>query len=64
MIDFIFFAITLHQLFAKSTDHYLWPAEFENVAHPDFENINHLQNPVHLSLTALSMSQHVISITK
>ena len=41
---------------ADSTGHFWQPAEFKNVENPDFENLKHLQNPGHLSLTAPSMS--------
>ena len=38
------------------SDGLFWqPAEFENVANPDFENLKHLQNPGHLPLTEASM---------
>ena len=43
------------RLIAESAGHFWQPAEFENVANPYFENLKHLQNPGHLSLTALSM---------
>ena len=37
------------------SDGLFWqPAEFENVANPDFENLKHLQNPGHLPLTEAS----------
>ena len=36
---------------AESTGHFWWSAEFKNVENPDFENLNHLQNPGHLSMT-------------
>ena len=39
---------------AESAGHFWWPAEFENVANPDFENPKHLQNPGHLPMTAAS----------
>ena len=39
------------QLLAKIAGHFWWPAEFENVANPDFEHLKHLQNPEHLLLT-------------
>ena len=39
---------------ANSAGHFWWPAEFKNVANPDFGNLKHLQNPGHLSLTAPS----------
>ena len=42
-------------LLAESAGHFWWPAEFENVAKSDFENLKHLQNPGHLPLTAASM---------
>ena len=44
----------LRRSLAESTGHFWWPAEFENVANPYFENLKHLQNPGHLSLTAYS----------
>ena len=36
---------------SESAGQFWWPAEFENVANPDFENLKHLQNPGHLPLT-------------
>ena len=56
-IDFIFAAITtmIRRSLAESAGHFWQPAEFENVANPDFENIKHLQNPVHLPLNEPSM---------
>ena len=42
----------LRQLLAESAGNFWWPEEFENVANSHFENIKHLQNPGHLSLTA------------
>ena len=61
MIDFIVVAITimLRRSLAESAGHFWWPAEFENVANPDFENLKHLQNPGHLSLTKPSMCLYV-----
>ena len=44
---------------AESAGHFWQPAEFENVANPDFEHTKHLQNPGHLSLTTPSMYQGV-----
>ena len=41
---------------SKSTGHFLWPSEFENVANPDLENLKHLQNPGHLPLTETSIT--------
>ena len=38
-------------LLAESAGPFWHPAEFENVANPDFENLKNLQNPGHLSLT-------------
>ena len=37
-------------LLAESASHLWHPAEIENVANPDFENIKHLQNTGHLPL--------------
>ena len=56
-IDFIVVAIIIMLLrsLADSDGLFWWPAEFENVENPDFENIKHLQNPGHLSLTKPSM---------
>ena len=56
-IDFIVVAIIimLRRSLAESAGHFWQPAEFKNVANPDFENFKHLQNPGHLSLTAPSM---------
>ena len=44
-IDFVFVAINimLHQSLAESADHFWWPAELENVANLDFENLKHLK---------------------
>ena len=39
----------------ENAGHFLWPAEFEKVANPDFENLKHLQNPGHLPLTVASI---------
>ena len=41
----------LRCLLAESDGHFWWPEEFENVANPYFDNLKHLQNPGHLSLT-------------
>ena len=59
-IDFIFVAITImpRWLLAEIAGHSWHPAEFQNVANPDFENIKHLQNPGHLPLTAPSMQTY------
>ena len=40
---------------AESAGHFCQPAEFENVADPDFENLKHLQNPGNLPQTEASM---------
>ena len=58
MIDFIFVAITIMFCWslAESAGHFWKPAEFENVANPDFEILKHLQNPGHLPLTAASIT--------
>ena len=58
-LDFIVVAITimLHWLLAENAGHFWWPAEFENVANPDFENLKHLQNPRHLPLPKASTSE-------
>ena len=55
-IDLIVVAITimLRRSLAESAGHFRWPAEFKNVANPDFEHLNHLQNPGHLSLATPS----------
>ena len=45
----------LHWLIADSAGHFWWPAELENLANPDFENLKHLQNPGNLSLTKPSI---------
>ena len=45
----------LRRSLSESVDHFWWPSEFENVANPDFENLKHLQNTGHLSLTASSI---------
>ena len=44
----------LCRLLAESDCHFLHPAEFENVANPDFENLKHLQNPGHLPMAESS----------
>ena len=44
-------SIMLRKSLAESAGHYWQPAEFENVANPDFENLKHLQNPGHVFLT-------------
>ena len=56
MEDFISVSITimLRWSLADITGNFWWPAEFENVPNPDFENLKHLQNPGHLSLNAPS----------
>ena len=46
----------LRRLLAENAGHFWWPEEFEN---PYFNNLKHLQNPGHLSLTAPSMSAPV-----
>ena len=46
----------LHQSIAVSAVNFWQPAEFENVANPDFENPKHLQNPGHLPLTKSSIT--------
>ena len=46
----------LHWLLAESAGHFWWLAESENVTNPDYENLNHLQNPGHSSLTGPSIS--------
>ena len=53
----MFFAITimLRRSLAESAGHFWQPAEFENVANPDFENLKHLQNPGYLSQTTPSI---------
>ena len=40
---------------AESNGHFWWPEEFKNMANLNFENLKHLQKPVHLSLTEHSM---------
>ena len=40
----------------ESAGLFWWPAEFENVANPDFESFKHLQNRGHLPLTESSTS--------
>ena len=58
MIDFIVVSITIMicRLLGESAGHFWQPAEFENVANPDFENPKHLQNPGHLPLTKSSIT--------
>ena len=56
-IEFNVVAITsiLYRLLAESYGCFCQQAEFENVANTEFENLKHLQNPGHLSLTEPSM---------
>ena len=56
-MDFIVIAITimLCRSLAESVGHSWWPEEFKNVVDLDFENLKHLQNPGHLSLTEASI---------
>ena len=53
-IDFIVVNITVipRRSLSDSAGPFWQPTEFENVANPYFENIKHLKNPGHLSLTA------------
>ena len=39
----------------ENAGHFWQPAEFENVANPDFDNLKHLQNHGHLPLTEASI---------
>ena len=39
----------------ESAGRFWQPAEFENVANPDFENLKHLKNPGNLTLTEPSI---------
>ena len=57
MIYFIAVAITIMicRSLGESAGHFWQPEEFENMANLDFENLMHLQNPVHLPLTEASM---------
>ena len=48
--------IMLLRLFAEISGHFWQPAEFKNLAIPDFKNLKHLQNFGHLLLTAPSIS--------
>ena len=41
---------------SDSAGHFWQPSELENMANPDFENLKHLQNPGHLSLTKASIT--------
>ena len=57
ILTYIFaIAIMIHWLLAVSDGHFWQPAEFKNVVNPDFENLKHLQNLGHFSLTAGFMS--------
>ena len=47
----------LRRSLAENAGHFWWPAEFKNMANPYFENLKHLRNPGHLSLTEPSMSE-------
>ena len=42
----------LRRLLGDSAGQFWWPVEFENVGNPDFRNLQHLQKPGHLPLTA------------
>ena len=42
----------LRRSLADSAGHFWHPEEFKNMANPDFENIEHLQNLGHFLLTA------------
>ena len=54
----------LRRSHSESAGHFWQPAEFENVANPDFENFKHLQNPGYLLLTApSSLLQHFVEWT-
>ena len=66
MIDFIVFAITiiLRWSLSESAGHFWWPAECENVANPDLENLKKFQNPRNLFLTAPSISDIPVSIER
>ena len=44
-----------HWLLAESAGPFWWPAELENVTNPDFNNLKHLKNQVHLFLTKPSI---------
>ena len=56
-IDFIVVSviIMLRWSLSESAGHFWNPEELENAANPDFESLNNLQNPGHLSLTASNM---------
>ena len=47
----------LRRSLAESAGYFWWPAEFENVANPDFNNQKQLQNPGHLLMTTHSIFQ-------
>ena len=51
----------LRRLLADSAGHFWWPAEFENVENPYFENIKNLKNLGSLSQTAPS---NIISLVR
>ena len=50
----------LRRSLAESDGRFRWPAEFENVANPDFKNLKHLQNPGHLKTDTSVPLPHVI----
>ena len=52
----------LHGSLSENDSRFWWPEEFENAANPYFENLKHLQNPGHLSLTAPSMLFNLVSV--
>ena len=54
----------LCRFFDESAGHFWQPEEFENVANPYFKNLEHLQNPGHLLLTAPSFSRSTIARIK
>ena len=53
----------LRRSLADGAGHFWQPAEFKNVANPDFENLKHFQNPGHLLLTKPSTLCYIFKIT-
>ena len=54
--------VILRRFLAESADHFWQPAEFENVTNSYLENLTHLQNPGHLSLTAPSIERDNLKV--
>ena len=55
-------SIMLRWFLSEGTVHFWNPEEFENTANPDLENLKHLQNLGHFSLTASCMSEICVAL--